>query len=91
MTRLARALEDARTLRLPLGGVATLGATLGTGVVQRHELAAGDYVLLVSAPAEGGPLRIRPALVGLQQPGSGPPEEVIRTYLELAKQGEGGR
>lgn len=67
------------------------GATLGTGVVQRHELAAGDYVLLVSAPAEGGPLRIRPALVGLQQPGSGPPEEVIRTYLELAKQGEGGR
>lgn len=31
MTRLARALEDARTLSLPLGDVATLGATLGTG------------------------------------------------------------
>lgn len=67
------------------------GSTLGTGVVQRHELVAGDYVLLVSAPAEGEPLRIRPALVGLQRPGSGPPEEVIRIYLELAKQGEGGR
>ncbi|MEO8198284.1 MAG: hypothetical protein ABI689_16315, partial [Thermoanaerobaculia bacterium] len=56
-------------VRTDQGGVETLlfdagGRFLGDGVVQWSELAAGDYVLVVAAPAESRPARIRPALVG---------------------------
>lgn len=71
------------------GGVETLlfdagGGYLGQGVVQWAELAAGDYVLVVAAPAEGRPARIRPALVGASPPGNGPPPEEARRFLALA-------
>lgn len=70
------------------GGVETLlfdagGRYLGQGVVQWTELAAGDYVLVVAAPAEGRPARIRPALVGASPPGNGPPPEEARRFLAL--------
>ena len=56
----------------------------GQGVVQWAELEAGDYALVVTAPAEGRPARIRPALVGASPPGSGPPPEEARRFLALA-------
>jgi hypothetical protein len=67
------------------------GETVGQGVVQMHDLAAGDYVLVLRAPASAGPVRLRPAVVGIRMPPSGPPEEVIRQYREMVRQGEGSR
>ena len=76
-------------VRADQGGVETLlfdaaGRMLGRGVVQWHDFDAGDYVLVVAAPAEGRPARIRPALVGASPPGSGPPPEEARRFLALA-------
>ena len=65
------------------------GNRLGQGVVQMHSLKPGDYVLVLRAPASAGPVRARPAAVGIRLPPSGPPEEVIRQYLDMAKRGEG--
>lgn len=61
------------------------GRTLGTGVVQLPRLAPGAYLLAVRAPAGGGPVSVRPALAGLAPPQEGPPEEVIRRYLDLSR------
>jgi hypothetical protein len=46
------------------------------------ELAAGDYLLSVRAPSDSAPIRIRPAVAGIEPPGSGPPPDVIRTYVQ---------
>jgi len=59
------------------------GKTLGTGIVQLHELPAGTFLLAVTAPADAAPIEIRPALVGLREPDTGPPDEVKRQYLQL--------
>ena len=45
-------------------------------------LKPGTYLLALRAPAQGMPVRARPAVVGIVPPGKGPPEEVIRKYLE---------
>ena len=45
----------------------------------------GEYVWALHTPVDGGPVRARPAVVGLVAPGSGPPEEVIRRYLRAAR------
>jgi hypothetical protein len=58
------------------------GATLGTGTAQMPRLEPGLYLLELRAPAEGAPVRARAALVGLTPPDTGPPEEVVRQYLE---------
>ena len=58
------------------------GARLGDGLVQMPELAAGDYLLAVRAPSDSAPIRIRPAVAGIEPPGNGPPPEVIRTYVQ---------
>jgi hypothetical protein len=76
-------------VRADQGGVETVlfdaaGSLLGQGVVQWFDFAAGDYVLVVAAPAEGHPARVRPALVGATAPGSGPPPEEARRFLALA-------
>ena len=57
------------------------GSRLGEGLVQMPDLAAGDYLLAVRAPSDATPVRIRPALAGVEPPGTGPPPEVIRTYV----------
>ena len=57
------------------------GKTLGEGLVQMPELAAGDYLVSVRAPADAVPVRIRPALAGVTPPGAGPPPDVIRSYV----------
>jgi hypothetical protein len=57
---------------------------VAAGVVQMASLTPGTYVLVLSAPADVAPVRVRPVVVGLRSPGSGPPPEVIRKYLDLA-------
>jgi hypothetical protein len=60
------------------------GRPLGSGVVLMTKLTPGEYVLTVHAPARSAPARVRPAVVGIRPPDTGPPPEVIRKYLELA-------
>jgi hypothetical protein len=61
------------------------GRTIGDGVVQMSNLAPGSYLLAVHAPADGGPVAVRPALAGIVPPGSEPPEDVVRRYLRLSR------
>ena len=76
-------------VRADQGGVETMvfeagGRFLGRGVVQWIDLTPGDYAVVVTAPPEGRPARVRPALVGAAPPGSGPPAEEARRFLALA-------
>lgn len=87
--RVARPATVGVGVRADQGEVETLlfeagGRYLGQGVVQWRTFTAGDYVLVVTAPTEGRPARIRPALVGASPPGSGPPPEEARRFLALA-------
>ena len=61
------------------------GEILGDGVVQMHELEAGEYLLVISAPVDSGPVRVRPAVVGIEKPRSGPPEDIVRGYLDMER------
>jgi len=63
------------------------GRRLGEGVVQMHDLDPGPYLLTLTLPATAPPVRVRPVVVGLEPPGTGPPEEVVRKYLAMAKAG----
>jgi hypothetical protein len=72
-----RASSDLVTATLLSAG----GARLGEGLVQMPELAVGDYLVSIRAPADSAPVRIRPAVAGVDPPGSGPPADVIRTYV----------
>jgi hypothetical protein len=58
------------------------GNIISRGVVHMPELAPGHYVFSVTVPANSLPVRIRPALVGLERPPAGPPSEVIQHYLQ---------
>jgi hypothetical protein len=57
---------------------------LGAGVVQMQKLPAGTYLVAVHAPPGRGPVEIRPALAGIELPGTGPPEDVVRGYVAMA-------
>lgn len=61
------------------------GSLLGDGVVQMHDLEPGDYLLLVSQPTDAGVSRIRPAVVGIERPSTGPPDDVVRRFLDLER------
>jgi hypothetical protein len=58
------------------------GKLLGNGVAWMPELRPGTYLLGIASAPDQGPIRVRPALVGLVPPPTGPPEEVLRSYLE---------
>ncbi len=60
------------------------GQVLGRGVIHLHDLVPGTYVLQLSVTSGATPVRARPAVVGLEQPWTGPPAEVLRGYLEHA-------
>jgi hypothetical protein len=62
------------------GGVRS--AATPADMLQMAELEAGDYLLALTSPPDAAPLRVRPVLVGLDLPGTGPPPEVIRRYLQ---------
>ena len=57
------------------------GAVIGRGAAQMRTLAAGTYLLALQAPADASPAVARPAIVGLAQPDTGPPEDVVRQYV----------
>ena len=61
-----------------------VGRPLGSGVVLMTTLTPGQYVLTLHAPARSGPAKVRPAVVGIRPPDTGPPAEVVRRYLETA-------
>jgi hypothetical protein len=61
------------------------GTLLGSGVVQMHELDAGDYLLLVRLPPDREAVRARPALVGLTRPSGGPPADQVQRYVDLER------
>jgi hypothetical protein len=58
------------------------GRWLGSGVVQMTHLTPGTYVLALHAPPSVAPVRVRPAVVGIHRPDTGPPDDVIRKYLQ---------
>jgi hypothetical protein len=58
------------------------------GVVRMLDLAPGDYLLAVRAPVDGPPVTARPALAGVAPPDTGPPDEVVREYLQKAAEEE---
>jgi hypothetical protein len=60
------------------------GKTLGTGLLQMPTLTPGTYLVALHAPPEVGPVTVRPALAGLDLPGTGPPADVVRSYLTMA-------
>ena len=76
-----RAAPDTASCRL----LDAAGRTIGDGIVQMANLAPGSYLLAVSAPTDGGPVTVRPALAGIVPPGSGPPDDVVRRYLRLSR------
>ena len=76
-----RAAPDTASCRL----LDAAGRTIGDGIVQMAKLAPGSYLLAVRAPADGGPVTVRPALAGIVPPGSDPPEDVVRRYLRLSR------
>ena len=57
------------------------GRPLGRGSMQMPTLEPGTYLLALSAPADAAPVRARPALVGLVPPDTGPPEDVVKSYV----------
>ncbi len=67
----------------PAPATAAPGAA-GAAMLDSAELDAGDYLLVLSAPADAAPVRVRPVVVGLQLPDTGPPPDVIRKYMQDA-------
>ena len=61
-----------------------MGTEIGRGLLQMHDLDAGDYLLRVEAPPDGETVQVQAVVVGDQPPDSGPPKEVIRKYLRAA-------
>ena len=57
------------------------GRTVSEGVVQRVELTPGRWFVALSVAADREPVRARPAVVGLERPPEGPPEDVVRQYI----------
>lgn len=74
-----RAAPDHAEVRL----LTSSGQVLGDGVAQMRRLDPGRYLIEARAPAEGSPLIVRPALVGIAPPPAGPPPDVAAQYLEM--------
>ncbi len=60
------------------------GTPVGEGVAQLHPLPPGSYLIEAHVPADAEPTVLRPAVLGLDPPGNGPPPEIVQHYLELA-------
>ncbi|TSD84595.1 hypothetical protein FFK22_031875 [Mycobacterium sp. KBS0706] len=60
------------------------GKPLGDGVVQMRHLTPGRYLIEAQVPPDAPATLVRPAVVGIKARPSGPPEDVIRGYLDLA-------
>ena len=53
---------------------------IARGAAQMNDVKPGTYLLSLHLPAQVPPAKVRPAIVGLVKPGSGPPENVKRKY-----------
>ncbi|MFZ5481954.1 MAG: hypothetical protein ACOZNI_34660 [Myxococcota bacterium] len=60
------------------------GREVGRGVAWMRTLPKGAWLLAVTVPADAAPARARPAVVGLVPPDTGPPADVVRSYLVAA-------
>ncbi|MEM8932768.1 MAG: hypothetical protein AAGE94_16405, partial [Acidobacteriota bacterium] len=67
------------------------GRELGRGLLQWHELDPGTYLYVLEARRDGDPVRVRPAIVGLDRPSTGPPPEVAEEFLRRAMAGGASR
>jgi hypothetical protein len=61
------------------------GRTLGTGVVQMHDLKAGTYFMIIRSPSNSIPVEVQPVVVGIEPRGTDPPEEVIQQYMAMSE------
>ena len=59
------------------------GNGLGEGVSQIRKLTPGRYLVEARIPPDGGTTVVRPAVIGIAPPPSGPPATVMQQYLEL--------
>ncbi len=62
------------------------GQSISRGVVMMPKLTPGDYILALHGPDVGDPVEARPAVAGIERPGTGPPADVIRKYVEMARE-----
>lgn len=61
------------------------GETLGAGITQKHELRPGTYYLMVELPPEAASsIEMKPAIVGLEPPDTGPSREVMLEYQKYS-------
>ena len=60
------------------------GAVLAEGSAAMPTLEPGRYWLVLDVSPSATPVRARPALVGLDQPPTDPPAQVVQRYLALA-------
>ncbi len=60
------------------------GAEVGRGTAQLLRLEPGRYLIEAQTPPDAGTTVMRPAVVGIEPRPNGPPEDVVRMYLELA-------
>ncbi len=73
---------DADALELSL--LDARGGLLGRGLAQMPELDPGAYLLALTLPPQAAPLRVRPVVVGIELPDTGPPEDVVERFARLA-------
>jgi hypothetical protein len=59
------------------------GTVLAEGAVAMKVLPAGRYYLLAENRMDAAAVEIRPALVGVERPDTGPPQDVKRSYWQL--------
>jgi hypothetical protein len=59
------------------------GKVIGEGVAQLVRLTPGRYLIEARAPADGGTLSVRPAVIGTVPAAAGPPPDVAAQYLEM--------
>ncbi|MCP4472460.1 MAG: hypothetical protein GY815_17580 [Gammaproteobacteria bacterium] len=61
------------------------GEILGAGVTQKHALGHGTYYLMIELPPEtGAAVDMKPAIVGLEPPDSGPSREIMLEYQKYS-------
>jgi hypothetical protein len=58
------------------------GAVQSEGVVQMPTLAPGRYYLSIEMPADSAPVKVRPIVLGLKEPDTRPPGDILRRYVE---------
>lgn len=63
------------------------GTIQSQGVVQMPALAAGRYYLSVEMPPDSAPVRVQPIVLGLKEPDTRPPYDILRRYVEGKEDG----